>query len=302
MASQLPERVHIREVGLRDGLQNEDPISVQAKESLLDAVVATGVQRVEATAFVSSRAVPSMADAEEVAALLHRWPGVRFSALIASPGGARRAVAAGITDLEYVVSAGDGHSRSNVRIGTDEATAQIGEVARVIHDAGGHCEVAIATAWDCPFDGPTPPERVLRIASRARELGADSLSLADTIGTATPVRVRTLIGAVRDRVGPAELGVHFHNTRGAGLACAVAAVEAGVVHLDASAGGLGGCPFAPGASGNIATEELVYLLHDMGIGTGIDLNASIAAAEAAQRVVGHPVPSNLLRAGDRKRG
>lgn len=294
-------RVEIREVGLRDGLQNEAPVSLEAKALLLDAVVATGVRRVEATAFVSPRAVPSMADAEQVAALLHRWPGVRFSALVASPGGARRAVAAGITDLEYVVSAGDGHSRANVRIGTEEATEQVGEVAAVVHDAGGSVEVIVATAWDCPFDGPTPPERVLRIVERACELGADELAIADTIGTATPVRVQRLIGAVRDRVGPVTLGAHFHNTRGAGLACAVAAVGEGVLRLDASAGGLGGCPFAPGASGNIATEELVYLLQDMGIETGVDLQRSIDAARVAQDVVGHPVPSNLLRAGDRKR-
>ncbi|MFC4605974.1 hydroxymethylglutaryl-CoA lyase [Rhodococcus kronopolitis] len=301
VVSEAPVRVDIREVGLRDGLQNEAPVSVAAKALLLDAVVATGVRRVEATAFVSPRAVPSMADAEQVAAQLHRWPGVRFSALVASPNGARRAVAAGITDLEYVVSAGDGHSRANVRIGTEEATEQVAEVAAVVHDAGGRVEVIVATAWDCPFDGPTPPERVLRIVERAVELGADELAIADTIGTATPVRVRRLIGAVRERVGPVELGAHFHNTRGAGLACAVAAVDAGVLRLDASTGGLGGCPFAPGASGNIATEELVYLLQDMGIETGVDLQRSIDAARVAQGVVGHSVPSNLLRAGDRMR-
>ncbi|TQF74939.1 hydroxymethylglutaryl-CoA lyase [Rhodococcus spelaei] len=297
----FPAWVHVREVGLRDGLQIEKPITTAAKERLLDAVVATGVRRVEATAFVSPRAVPSMADAEEVAALLPRWPGVRFSALVASPGGARRAVAAGITDLEYVVSASDGHSRANVKIGTDEATEKIAEVAATVHDVGGRVEVIVATAWDCPFDGPTPTERVLRIVERAVELGADELAIADTIGTATPVRVQRLIGAVRERVGPVELGAHFHNTRGAGLACAVAAVGAGVVRLDASTGGLGGCPFAPGASGNIATEELVYLLHDMGVETGIDLGLAIDAAAVAQDVVGHRVPSNLLRAGDRKR-
>lgn len=162
-------------------------------------------------------------------------------------------------------------------------------------------EVIVATAWDCPFDGPTDPDRVLRIAEEAKEFGADQFSIADTIGTATPGRVGRLIDAVGERVGDFGLGAHFHNTRGAGLACAFAAVQHGVRNLDASTGGLGGCPFAPGASGNIATEELVYMLEDMGIATGIDLDASIRAAAVAEEIVGHTVPSNLLRAGDRKR-
>lgn len=293
--------VCIREVGPRDGLQIEKPVSLADKLRLVEALAATGVSRIEATSFVSPRAVPALADAESLAAELHRWPGIEFSALVAGIGGAKRAVAAGMKTVEYVVSASNGHSEANTRSTTEQATERIGEVVRIVHDAGGRVEVIVATAWDCPFDGPTDPDRVLRIAEQAKEFGADQFSIADTIGTATPGRVGRLIDAVGERVGDFGLGVHFHNTRGAGIACALAAVQHGVRNLDASTGGLGGCPFAPGASGNIATEELVYMLEDMGITTGIDLDASIQAAAVAEEIVGHTVPSNLLRAGDRKR-
>lgn len=293
--------VSIREVGPRDGLQIEKPVSLADKLRLVEALAATGLSRIEATSFVSPRAVPALADAESLAAELHRWPGIEFSALVAGIGGAKRAVAAGMKTVEYVVSASNGHSEANTRSTTEQATERIGEVVRIVHDAGGRVEVIVATAWDCPFDGPTDPDRVLRIAEQAKEFGADQFSIADTIGTATPGRVGRLIDAVGERVGDFGLGVHFHNTRGAGIACALAAVQHGVRNLDASTGGLGGCPFAPGASGNIATEELVYMLEDMGITTGIDLDASIQAAAVAEEIVGHTVPSNLLRAGDRKR-
>ncbi|MCH9768979.1 MAG: hydroxymethylglutaryl-CoA lyase, partial [Actinomycetia bacterium] len=163
-------------------------------------------------------------------------------------------------------------------------------------------EVIIATAWDCPFDGPTAPQRVVDIAEAASDAGADRLAIADTIGTATPTRVSSLIDLLRPRVGDIPLGAHFHNTRGTGLASAYAAVSAGVTRLDASVGGLGGCPFAPGASGNIATEDLVYLLRDSGVHVDVDLQASIAAARVAQSAVGHELPSALLRAGDRMLG
>jgi hydroxymethylglutaryl-CoA lyase len=301
----LPERVDIREVGPRDGLQIEAPISTDAKVRLLQALAATGVRRVEATAFVSPRAMPSMADAEAVAESVRGLPGVEFSALVASPNGARRAVTAGIRTIEYVVSASDGHSRANARRSTEEALAAVEEVTGIVHEAGGRCEVIIATAWDCPIDGPTPPSRTASIAARAVELGADQLCLGDTIGTTTPARVVALLDAVRDAVGDVRadvpLGAHFHNTRGSGIASAFAAVQAGVTQLDASVGGMGGCPFAPGASGNIATEELVYVLDDAGIATGVDLDAVLAAAALAQDLVGHPLESNLLRAGGRSR-
>ena len=300
--SELPKHVDIRDVSLRDGLQIEDPIPLAAKLELLAAVAATGVREMEATAFVSPSKVPALADAAELAAELANFDGIEFSALVASPNGAKRATAAGLHSIEYVVSAADGHSRSNVGRSTAESTALIGEIIAIAHDSGASVEVIIATAWDCPFDGPTPPQRVLDIVKVALDNDVDRFAIADTIGTTTPRRVTDLVAEVRPLIADIPLGAHFHNTRGAGLASAYAAVTAGVTRLDASAGGLGGCPFAPGASGNIATEDLVYLLRDSGIHVDVDLEAAIAAAGVAQRVVGHELPSSLLRAGDRLLG
>jgi hydroxymethylglutaryl-CoA lyase len=292
-------KVDIREVCLRDGLQLEDPIPLSAKVALLEAIVATGVREVEATAFVSPSKVPALADAPEFAEALTAFPDVEFSALVASPNGAKRAIASGLRSIEYVVSASDAHSRANVGRTSAEATAAIADVTRVAHDGDASVEVIIATAWDCPFDGPTAPQRVLDIVTAAVKLGVDRIAVADTIGTTTPRRVTSLIEHIGPIVGALPLGAHFHNTRGAGLASAYAAVQAGVRRLDASVGGLGGCPFAPGATGNIATEDLVYLLRDSGIDVDVDLTAAIEAAKRAQQVVGHGLPGALLRAGDR---
>ena len=298
----LGQHVDIREVSLRDGLQIENPIPLAAKLELLEAVVATGVKEVEATAFVSPSKVPALADAAELAAALPRYRDVEFSALVASPNGAKRAIAAGLHSIEYVVSAADGHSHANVGRSTAEASGLIGEIAAIAHDSGATVEVIIATAWDCPFDGPTPAHRVLDVVSAAVDGAADRVTLADTIGTTTPRRVTELVAQVRPLIDEIPLGAHFHNTRGTGLASAYAAVTAGVTRLDASTGGLGGCPFAPGASGNIATEDLVYLLRDSGIHVDVDLQAAIRAAGVAQTVVGHELPSSLLKAGDRLLG
>jgi hydroxymethylglutaryl-CoA lyase len=297
----LPSHVTIREVALRDGLQIETPIPLSAKLELLEAVAATGVHEVEATAFVSPSKVPSMADAAEMAAELHNYPDIEFSALVASPNGAKRAVSAGLPAIEFVVSASDSFSRANVGRSSAEATAQIGEIVAIAHDSNALVEVIVAAAWDCPFDGPTSPQRVVDIAAAACGFGVDRLSIADTIGTTTPGRVTSLIAALRGVIEDLPLGGHFHNTRGAGLASAYAAVCAGVTRLDSSVGGLGGCPFAPGATGNIATEDLVYLLTDSGIGVDVDLQAAIAAADVAKSAVGHDLPSAQLRARDRMR-
>jgi hydroxymethylglutaryl-CoA lyase len=297
----LPPTVDIREVGLRDGLQLEAPVPTEAKLAIHEAVAATGVRRVEVTSFVSPRAVPALADAEQVVAELGRWPEVHFSALVAGPGGARRAVAAGMPNLEYVISASDGHSQANAGRTTAEAVAAVTEIAGLAHDAGGRCEAIIAVAWDCPFDGPTPVERVVDVARRSVEQGADQLCLGDTIGTTVPGRVVELLDRVREACPGVDVGVHFHNTRGSGLASVLAAVDAGVTSLDASVGGLGGCPFAPGASGNIATEEVVYLLEDSGVDTGLDLDAVLRAAGVVEEAVGHSLTSNLYRAGGRSR-
>ena len=303
--SELPQQVDIREVAMRDGLQIESPIPLSDKMKMLEAIVATGVKEVEATAFVSPTKVPALADAAELAAELDNFrdaAGVEFSALVASPNGVKRAIAAGLHSIEYVVSAADGHSRANVGKPTADAVAQIPDIIAIAHDSGASVEVIIATAWDCPFDGPTPPQRVLEIVKVARDNGVDRLAIADTIGTTTPKRVSDLVDQVRPLSGDIPLGAHFHNTRGAGLASAYAAVCAGITRLDASVGGLGGCPFAPGASGNIATEDLVYLLRDSGIHVDVDLQAAITAAKVAQAAVGHELPGAVLRAGDRLLG
>lgn len=297
-----PTHVTIREVALRDGLQIEAPIPLSAKLELLAAIAATGVREVEATAFVSPSKVPAMADAPELAEHLGVYPDIEFSALVASPNGAHRAIAAGFRSLEYVVSASDGHSRANVGRSSAEACAQIADIVAIAHDAAVSVEVIISASWDCPFDGPTDPRRVLDVVDAACGYGADRIAIADTIGTATPGRVTALVDQVLPMVGARPLGAHFHNTRGVGLASAWAAVTAGVTRLDSSIGGLGGCPFAPGASGNIPTEDLVYLLRDSGIDVDVDLSAAIDAARVAREVIGHDLPSALLRAGDRSLG
>jgi hydroxymethylglutaryl-CoA lyase len=257
------------------------------------------VRRIEATSFVSPKAVPALADADQVAAELSRWPGVHWSALVANARGAVRAVDAGVADLEYVVSASDGHSRANAGRSTAEAVGAVGEIAALAHGAGGSLEVVIATSWDCPFDGRTPVGRTVDVARAAVTAGADQLCLGDTIGTTTPLRVVTLLDAVRRACPGVPVGVHFHDTRGTGQANALAALQAGVTQLDSSIGGLGGCPFAPGASGNIATEELVYMLEESGVATGLDLDALLDAARVTERAVGHELPSSLFRAGGR---
>jgi hydroxymethylglutaryl-CoA lyase len=295
----LPTAVDVREVGMRDGLQLEDPLPLTDKLAMLESLVATGVRRIEVTSFVSPKAVPALADADRLAAELHRFDGVHFSALVANARGAVRAVDAGIADLEYVVSASDSHSQANAGRPTAAAVAAVGEIAGLAHGAGGSLEVVIATAWDCPFDGRTPVARTVDVARAAVTAGADALCLGDTIGTTTPLRVVQLLDAVRRACPGVPLGVHFHDTRGTGQANALAAIQAGVTQLDSSIGGLGGCPFAPGASGNIATEELVYMLEESGVATGLDLDAVLAAARVTEQAVGHELPSSLYRAGGR---
>jgi hydroxymethylglutaryl-CoA lyase len=217
-------------------------------------------------------------------------------ALVLTPKGARLATAVSVT-WNRRGSAADGHSLANARMTSDTAVGLVGEVAGIAHAAGGRCEVIIAVAWDCPFDGRTPVARWFDVAARVGDAGADQRSLGDTILSTTATRVVELVEAVRAACPGLEVGVHFHNTRGSGIANVLAAVQIGVVQLDASVGGLGGCPFAPGASGNIATEEAVYLLEEMGVGTGVDLDAVLAAAAATEAAVGHGLPSSLYRAG-----
>jgi hydroxymethylglutaryl-CoA lyase len=297
----LPSRISVREVGPRDGLQNEDPVPATAKIALIDQLATTGVSRIEAVSFVRAEAIPQMADADEVWAAVTKNPAIRYSALAPNLRGARRALDAGFTEVEAVVSASDTHNRKNVNRGTAQSLDEIAVMIDEAHQRGATLQVVVATAWGSPYEGDVPVERVLAVAGRAVADGADAISFGDTTGMATPRRVRDLVGSFRSRHPGVPLNLHFHNTRGTGLANVLAALELGVDDFDASVGGLGGCPYAPGASGNIATEELVYMVEDMGVGTGIDLAAMIEAAAAAERIVGHELPSQVLRAGPRTR-
>jgi hydroxymethylglutaryl-CoA lyase len=290
--------ISIREVGPRDGLQNEDPVPTAAKVELLDALSGTGVGRIEAVSFVSPKAIPQMADAEEVWAAATRAPGVRYSALVPNSKGAQRALAAGFTEIEVVVSASDAHNRRNLNRSTEESLDDITGLIQAGHDGGATVEVIIATSFGCPYAGDTDPGRVGEIVDRVVRDGADRVAFGDTTGMATPGRVISLLRAV-DRKVPVLL--HFHDTRGTGLANILTALELGVTEFDASIGGLGGCPYAPGASGNVATEEVVHMLHDMGMDTAIDLDKLIEAAALAERIVGRTLPSGVLRAGPRTR-
>lgn len=299
--SDLPASLSLREVGPRDGLQNEAPVPTSGKLALIDALAGTGVGRIEAVSFVSPAAVPQMADAEQVWASLERGSGVRYSALVANLRGAQRALAAGVGELEVVVSASDTHNRRNVRRSTAESLDAIAEIIALAHRAGATCQVIVATAWGCPYEGEVPEPRVLAVADRAVRDGADGISFGDTTGMATPGRVVRLVGQFRSAHPDVGLNLHFHNTRGAGLANVLAALQLGVSDFDASVGGLGGCPYAPGASGNVCTEDLVHMVEDMGVATGIDLEALLAAARRAEELVGRTLPSQVLRAGPRTR-
>jgi hydroxymethylglutaryl-CoA lyase len=291
-------RISLREVGPRDGLQNEAPVPTAAKVVLLSALSGTGIGRIEAVSFVHPRAIPQMADAEQVWAAAHREPGIRYSALVPNPYGARRALAAGFTELEVVVSASDTHNRANLNRSTAESLDGIAELIDLVHEAGGSVEVIVATSFGCPYEGDIAPGRVADIVARVLADGADRLAFGDTTGMATPRRVTELLDVVpRDR----PVLLHFHNTRGTGLANILTALELGITEFDASVGGLGGCPYAPGASGNVATEEVVHMLHDMGYETGVDLDRLLSAAALAEQIVGRTLPSGVLRAGPRTR-
>ncbi|MDG4778365.1 hydroxymethylglutaryl-CoA lyase [Micromonospora sp. WMMD961] len=297
----LSDFVTIREVGPRDGLQNEEPIPTDAKVRLLDALSGTGVRRIEAVSFVHPRAIPQMADADEVWQRAAKADGVRYSALVPNTRGAQRALAAGFTEIEVVVSASDTHNRRNVNRSTEESLDDIAELIDLLHGASARVEVIVATSFGCPYEGDVDPARVAGIVDRVVRDGADRVAFGDTTGMGTPRRVRELLTAVRDRNANVPVLLHFHNTRGTALANLLTALELGVTEFDASVGGLGGCPYAPGASGNLATEEAVHMLHDMGIDTGIDLAALIEAAELAEELLGKTLPSGVLRAGPRTR-
>lgn len=298
---ELPASVSIREVGPRDGLQNEDPVPTAAKVRLLNALSRTGVRRIEAVSFVHPRAIPQMADADEVWDAADKVDGVRYSALVPNTRGAQRALAAGFTEVEVVVSASDTHNRRNVNRSTEESLDDIAGMVGELHRHGATAEVIVSTSFGCPYEGDVDPVRVAGIVDRVVADGADRVSFGDTTGMATPRRVRDVLTRVRQRHPELPLLLHFHDTRGTALANILTALELGITEFDASVGGLGGCPYAPGATGNVATEEVVHMLHDMGIETGIDLDTLIEAAALAEEIVGRELPSGVLRAGPRTR-
>lgn len=300
MRRDLPDAVEIREVGPRDGLQNEPVIPVEQRIRLIDALSGTGLRRIEAASFVSPKAIPPMAGAEEVMAGITRAPGVAYSALVPNVKGAERALAAQADELEVVVSASETHNQRNVRRPVAESLAGAAELVALAHDAGTPVEAIVSTAFGCPYEGDVSPARVAQVAAALRDGGADRLSLGDTTGMATPRRVDDVLDALDAQgIDARDVGLHFHNTRGTGLANVLAGLERGVTRFDASVAGIGGCPYAPGATGNIVTEDLVHMLEDMGIATGVDLDALIGCARFAEELVGRELPSQVLRAGPR---
>jgi hydroxymethylglutaryl-CoA lyase len=300
-AVRLPSRVTLREVGPRDGLQNEAPVPTDGKIALIDALAKTGLRRIEAVSFVHPKAIPQMGDAAEVWSRISREPGVEYSVLVPNLTGAQRALDAGATAIEVVVSASDSHNRANVNRSTQDSLDDVGTIVDRVHAGGATCQVVVATSWGCPYEGDVPVARVLSVARAAIDAGADSLAYGDTTGMATPRRVEQLVEQTRAELPDVSLTLHFHNTRGTGLANVLTALQLGVTEFDASVGGLGGCPYAPGASGNIATEEVVHMLADMGVETGVDLDALLDVAAQAEELVGHTLPSQVLRAGPRTR-
>jgi len=295
-------RCDVREVGPRDGLQNEAPVPVADRVRLIDALAAAGVRRIEAASFVHPSAIPAMAGAEEVLAAVPRRPGVSYTALVPNRRGAERALAAEADELEAVVSASATHNLKNLRRSPDETLTEIAGIVALAHAAGRPVDAGVATCFGCPYEGDIDPVVVAGYARRLLDLGADTIYFGDTTGMGSPRRVGLLLDAVEAMgVDLDHVGLHLHDTRGTGLANAYAALQRGVSRFDASIGGLGGCPYAPGASGNIATEDLVHMVEDLGIDTGISLAGLIAAAHLAEEIVGRNLPGQVMRAGPRSR-
>jgi isopropylmalate/homocitrate/citramalate synthase len=291
--------VTIVEVSPRDGLQNEQTIlSTDAKVDLITRLVDAGARRIEAVSFAHPRLVPTMADAEAVMARVPRREGVSYAGLILNRKGLDRAVGAGVDEVNVVVCVSDTFSGRNQNATADEAMAMAADVVATARDHGLFTTITLATAFGCPFEGEVDPARVGEFARRCADAGAQELCLADTVGVGAPSQVTDLTARTRDLVGTdLALRFHFHNTRNTGFANAYTAVAEGVDVLDASAGGIGGCPFAPKATGNIATDDLVYMLERMGRPTGIDLPTLLPTAEFLGEQLGHQVPALLPRAG-----
>jgi hydroxymethylglutaryl-CoA lyase len=296
----LPQRVTIREVGPRDGLQGEAPLAVDDRIRLIDALSDCGFGKIEAVSFVSPKAVPAMADAAEVWAGIARHEGVEYSALVPNRKGAEDAVkAGGFAALQAFLSASDGYNRKNVGKSVEESMADVAGVVEVGRAAGVGVECSISAAFGDPYDGDVAPARVSEIAERLAGMGVSGISLGDTTGMASPIRVWDVVGLLREHLPELPLNLHFHDTRGTAMANVIAALQVGVTEFDASIGGLGGSPFAPGANGNLATEDVVHMLADMDVETGVDLGRVLDAARLAEELVGHPLKSQVSKAGPR---
>jgi hydroxymethylglutaryl-CoA lyase len=292
-----PKRVTICEVGPRDGLQNESvPISADDKVRFCDLLSDAGVPILEATSFVSPKHVPQMADAGEVFARIRKDAGTTYLVLVPNERGLDRAIDAGVRAVAVFTAASEAFAQANIRMSIDRSIDTFSGVVRRAKEHGMWVRASLSTAFGCPFQGSVPVQDVVRVCERLLALGVDELSVADTIGVGTPNQVFDVVGALRDVVPLERLGLHFHDTRGTALANTLAALECGVRIFDGSAGGLGGCPFAPGATGNCATEDLVYMLHGMGIETGIDLAKLRAASRFIAARLGRPLASRAYTA------
>lgn len=297
MSVQWPEKVIFCEVGPRDGLQNEpSTLAVERKIALIEGVADAGVKIVEVGSFVHPKAVPQMADTDEVARTFRRVEGVEYRALVANLKGVERAMASGITKVKLTVSASESHAKANLNKTPRELIEGFKECAAFAAAHGMEVSGAVSTAFGCPFEGKVPPSQIREIASRMHDLGLTELSLSDTTGMANPRQVFDLSSMMMKEFPDVRWFLHFHNTRGMALANIVAGMQAGVVRFDGSLAGLGGCPYAPGASGNIASEDMIHMFHEMGIETGIDLGHIIALAGQLRDWVGH-ADSAVLKAG-----
>jgi hydroxymethylglutaryl-CoA lyase len=298
-AAAYPPAVHIVEVGPRDGLQNEaTPIPSDAKVALIDRLSASGLTHIEVTAFVNPKKIPQLADAEEVCKRIARRDGVTYSALVPNTKGYERATGdAGLRDIAVFLSASETHNERNIGTSIEGALERYGEMTERAASEGVTVRGYVSVAFGCPYEGFVPRDRVVRIAQRLLEMGCYQVSLGDTTGLGNPAQVAQTVTALREAGAASDqIALHLHDTRGTGLANALAGLGVGVTTFDSSVGGLGGCPYAPGATGNVATDELVYMFEGMGVATGVDLEMLLQAAEGVARLLGKEVPSRYLKA------
>lgn len=295
--------ITIVEVGPRDGLQNESAlVAVAEKIAFVDRLTAAGHSHIEVSAFVSPRAIPQLADAVEVFAGITRKPGVHYSALVPNPKGLERAVSAGVTDIALFAAASETFSRKNINQSIDESLTNYAEVARLALAAGLRVRGYLSTSFGCPFEGHVPVTRVIELTEKLLAMGVYEVAISDTIGIAHPGQVADALTHLRGRFAASQLALHFHDTRGTALANVLRALDFGITTFDSSAGGLGGCPYAPGATGNLATEDLVYMLDGLGLSTGVDLDLVVDASLALEPSVGHRLPSRCVSAVRAKLG